>query len=214
VNYELTPSRWFGFYYQTEQSFTFDDAIRLELGGGAFSIEQDIKMDLPENIGFGIADKSLMDGRLLLAVDVLYKLWDDADLWRTLYDNQWVVQTGAQYSVGRCRLRMGYAFAEDPLQHPPGVSAGGVTPPGAVAALEYVQGQLAITSQHRLTIGAGVVDVLPGVDFDLLAGGMFHDAEQLGPFTSTSIESYWVGAGITWRFGRGACECGPWGCRP
>jgi long-chain fatty acid transport protein len=218
LNYELTPCRWFGFYYQTEQSFTFDKAIRLELPGNLFSVEQDIKMDLPENIGFGIADKSLMDGRLILAVDVLYKLWDDADLWRTLYDNQWVVQTGAQYGIGRCRLRIGYAFAEDPLQHPPGISAGGVTPPGAVTALEYVQGQLAITSQHRLTIGAGVVDVLPGVDFDLMAGGMFHDAEQFGPLTSTSVESYWVGAGLTWRFGRGACQRLPvadeWGCAP
>jgi long-chain fatty acid transport protein len=39
---------------------------------------------------------------------------------------------------------------------------------------------------------------------DLMAGGMFRDTEQLGNFTTTSVESYWIGVGLTWRFGRGA----------
>jgi long-chain fatty acid transport protein len=63
---------------------------------------------------------------------------------------------------------------------------------------------LAITSPHRISAGIGVQDVLPGVDFDTFAGGMFHDFEQLGPFTSSSIESYWVGLGLTWRCGEAA----------
>ena len=58
-------------------------------------------------------------------------------------------------------------------------------------------------------VGVGVADVLPGIDLDLMAGGMFRDSEQLGDFTTTSIEGYWIGLGMTWRFGRGACECLP-----
>ena len=46
---------------------------------------------------------------------------------------------------------------------------------------------------------------MPGVDLDIMGGGMFRDSEQLGPFTNTSIESYWVGLGLTWRFDRGSC---------
>jgi len=72
--------------------------------------------------------------------------------------------------------------------------------------VRYTQGLLAITSQHRISFGVGVVDVLPGTDLDLMAGGMFRDTEQLGNFTTTSIESYWIGVGLTWRFGRGACD--------
>jgi long-chain fatty acid transport protein len=30
---------------------------------------------------------------------------------------------------------------------------------------------------------------------------MFSDTEQLGDFTQTSIASYWVGVGLTLRFG-------------
>jgi long-chain fatty acid transport protein len=71
--------------------------------------------------------------------------------------------------------------------------------------VRYVQGQFAAVSQHRLTGGVGVLDVLPGMDFDLFAGGMFEGTDQFAG-TIASVESYWLGAGITWRFGRGACE--------
>jgi long-chain fatty acid transport protein len=72
--------------------------------------------------------------------------------------------------------------------------------------VRYTQGLLAFTSQHRISGGVGVVDVLPGVDLDVMAGGMFFDEEQLGPFTTTSVLGYWAGLGLTWRFNRGSCE--------
>jgi long-chain fatty acid transport protein len=163
-------------------------------------------MDLPQNIGYGVANSALLDGCLLLGVDVVYKLWDEADLYRAIYDNQWVVQVGAQLTRDRYRLRAGYVWAENPIDQTPGTNLGGVVQPGALPAVRYTQGLLAITSQHRISFGIGVADVLPGIDMDLMAGGMFRDSEQLGNFTTTSIESYWIGVGMTWRFGRGACE--------
>ena len=39
-----------------------------------------------------------------------------------------------------------------------------------------------------------------------VAGGMLRESQQYGAITSSNLESYWIGAGITWRFGRGACE--------
>ncbi|MGN6546863.1 MAG: hypothetical protein ACTHK7_17545 [Aureliella sp.] len=148
-----------------------------------------------------MANTALLDGRLLIGADVLYKLWDEADLYRALYDNQWVVQFGTQYSRGRLRLRSGYVWAENPLDDTPGPNIGGVVQSGGLAAVRYSQALMAITSQHRMTLGVGVVDVMPGIDFDLHGGGMFRDSQQLGDFTSTSIASYWLGFGLTWRFG-------------
>jgi long-chain fatty acid transport protein len=162
-------------------------------------------MDLPQNIGLGVANTALMDGCLLVGIDVLYKLWNQAALYDAVYDNQWVVQVGAQYTRGRCRLRVGYAWAQNPIDDTPGNNIGGVIQPGDLAAVRYTQGLLAITSQHRISGGVGIVDVLPGIDMDLMAGGMFRDEEQLGDSTTTSIESYWIGLGLTWRFGRGSC---------
>jgi hypothetical protein len=91
-------------------------------------------MDLPQNIGVGVANRSLMDGRLLVGVDVLYKLWDETDLYGVVYNNQWVVQVGGQYSVGRWRLRGGYAWAQNPIDpNPVNLNIGGVPLPNLPA---------------------------------------------------------------------------------
>ncbi len=203
ANYRLTDCTTLGAYYQTKQSFRFDNAFKFSLG--PVEVARDIHMDLPQNIGFGVANRSLMDGRLLVGVDVLYKLWDGTDLYGVVYNNQWVVQVGTQYSVGRWRLRGGYAWAQNPIDpNPVNLNIGGInvqTPAG----VSYTQGLVAVTCQHRLSGGVGIVDVLPGIDLDFMAGGMFPDTQQLGNFTTTSVQSYWLGVGLTWRFGRGAC---------
>ena len=196
LNYLVSDCTTAGIYYQTEQSFRFDNAVRFAAGPIL-----DVNMDLPQNVGFGLANSSLMDGRLLLAADVLYKNWDNADLYKAIYNDQWVLQLGTQYSLGNYRLRSGYVYAENPIDPTPINNIGGVFPPGGPPSVRYTQGLLAVTSQHRISCGVGAVDVLPGIDMDLLAGGMFRDSQQLGPSTSTSIESYWFGFGLTWRFG-------------
>ena len=150
LNYDLGCRSTFGVYYQTEQSYNFDNAIRLQLPGGGFGVFQDIDLELPRNIGIGYANESLMDGRLLLAVDVLYKNWSDTDLFGALYDNQWAFLLGTQYAMNdRIRLRLGYVYAENIMLANPGNSAGGITPPGAQAAIQYIQAQFPAMNQHR-----------------------------------------------------------------
>ena len=93
ADYKLTDRTTVGVYYQTEQAFRFKDAILFDFVPG--DVARDVHMDLPQNIGFGVANRSLADGRLLLATDVLYKLWNRTSLFGAVYDNQWVVQVGA-----------------------------------------------------------------------------------------------------------------------
>jgi long-chain fatty acid transport protein len=204
ANYRVDPFTTLGAYYQTAQSFTFRNAFLVQSTPG--ELATDVNMQLPQNIGVGFANNELLNGSLLIGVDVLYKLWDEADLYRAVYDNQLVVQFGSQLSRGRYRFRAGYAWAENPLAEDPGLNLGGVIQPGGIPAVRYSQGLLAVTSQHRMSLGIGVVDALPGIDFDLLGGGMFPDEQQIGDFTTTSIESYWLGFGMTWRFNRGSCS--------
>jgi long-chain fatty acid transport protein len=201
-NLDLTETTTIGGYYQTEQQFHFDNAVLIDPGPTQTNF--DVDMDLPQNIGIGVANNSLMDGQLLLAVDVLHKLWDEAAMYSAVYDNQWVVQCGTQYTTGRYKLRAGYVWAENPIDQTPGNNIGGVIQPGDFAAVRYTQALLAVTGQHRISGGVGIADVLPRVDADIMAGGMFDSTEQLGDFTQSSIVSYWVGLGLTWRFGAGA----------
>ncbi len=204
TNYKLNDCNTLGGYYQTKQNFVFDNAFVLNPGPN--QITQDVKLDLPENLGLGLANTALMDGKLLLGVDLLYKLWENADTFKAIYNNQLAVQLGSQLSVGKYRFRSGYVWADNPIDQTPGSNIGGVIQPGDIRAVRYTQGLLAVTSQHRISGGVGIQDVLPGIDMDMMAGGMFRSSEQLGDFTSTSIASYWIGGGLTWRFGRGSCN--------
>jgi long-chain fatty acid transport protein len=189
-----------GIFYQTQQKFNFDNAVIFDFP--MTTNIQDIDMDLPDNIGFGIANNSLVDGRLLLAVDVLFKQWENAAFWDVFFENQWVFQAGAQYEASSgCRLRCGYVYAENPTRPPPGVNPGVVLPPAVAAGISYVQSQVTLYNRHRFTFGFGMQDVLPGVDMDLFAGFMPRASQSFGTSTSTSIESYWLGTGLTWRFG-------------
>ena len=201
LNYDLGCDTSVGCYWQSLKSFTFDDAVVFRDG-----TTSDLKFAHPENLGLGIANSSLCNGRLLLAMDVLYKQHSKADFLRAIYNDQWVYQFGAQYSVTpRLRLRAGYSYNENPMRAAVLDSVGGVTLPDGVPAVRYIQGQFAAIGQHHLTGGVGLRDVLPGLDMDLMAGGMFEAEDQFAG-TIASVESYWIGTGITWRFGRGSCE--------
>lgn len=202
VNYALYPETNVGGYWQTKKHFRFDDAV-VFAGGNSF----DLLFDHPETMGIGIADKSLMGGDLLIAMDVLFKRYSDADFLGAVYDDQWVYQTGLQYTVGpKLKLRCGYSYNTNPMSDAAVTSIGGVPIPDGIPGLRYIQGQFAAISQHHLTGGVGVANVLPGLDMDLLAGGMFEQSDQFAS-TIASVESYWVGTYLTWHF-CGAKEVG------
>jgi long-chain fatty acid transport protein len=195
AQYKLYDLTNVGIYWQSKKHFNFDDAV--VFNGVAYNL----KFDHPENVGIGFADKSLMDGRLLLAMDVVYKQYSDADFLKALYKNQWVYQFGSQYEVNsKLKLRCGYSYNTNPMRDAAVTSIGGIPVPDGIPGLRYIQGQFAAVSQHFLTGGVGVSDVLPGIDFDIFAGGMFENSDQFAS-TIASVESYWVGSYLTWHFG-------------
>ena len=133
-----------------------------------------------------------------LAADVLYLMWDTADFWKNQYRNQWILQLGMQYEVNdHFKIRAGYDFAENPIDDNVGTT--GSADENAIA--KYTQAQFGVINENRFTFGVGAVDVLPGLDFDLFAGGMPRVSHNFGPSTIVNLESYWIGAGLTWRFG-------------
>ena len=77
------------------------------------------------------------------------------------------------------------------------------------ASSSEIGGEAVKAQQHRITGGIGIQDVLPGIDVDLFAGGMFRNTQTFGT-TTASLTGYWIGFATTWHFGRGACEYGDW----
>jgi long-chain fatty acid transport protein len=200
IDYELGDATWLGAYYQSTQAFRFENEAIL------FSERRprDVDMGLPQQVGMGIANESLLDGRLLVAADALYLDWRSAALFQNIYRGQWVMQLGTQYrATDRVKLRLGYALAQNPIDPTVGTRVAAIDVPGGVPAVKYLQAQFAIINEHRMAAGIGVTDFLMrGLDLDAFAGGMFPAGESLGDATYVSVESYWIGLGFTWHFDR------------
>ena len=197
IDYSVSDATRLGAYYRSTQAFRFHDEV-IPIGRAA---PLDVDIGLPQMVGIGISNESLLDGRLLLAADALYLDWDSAAFFGGIYSAQWVLQLGTQLqATERVRLRMGYAYAGNPIDVHDADAAGPGPIPGTTAAERYVQAQYAIVNPHRLTAGYGYADVLPGLDFDAFAGGMFPATAYLGSSTRLDAASWWIGLGLTWRF--------------
>lgn len=198
--YDVMDATTIGGFWHTEQKHTFDDFIRFGPPGSAF---QDLSISLPNVYGLGIANESLMDGRLLVAADFSYLAWSDTDFFGAIWEDQFAFQTGMQYTTCRgIKFRTGYAYAEDASRNTVAPTIGGISPQ---ATVDYLQALFPNINKHRISGGIGMKDVLPGVDIDLFAGGMFNESHDFGD-TAVAAESYWVGFGTSWRFRRGGCK--------
>ena len=196
--YDFDRCTTIGAFWKTEEKHRYEDFIQI-IPNTPF---QDVRLSLPNMFGVGIANESLMNGQFLLAVDLLYLDWENTDFFSSLWDSQLVVQAGVQYTVSRrCKLRFGYTFAENATREIVLDDIGGVINP--TPAANYIQALFPNFNEHRISGGIGLTDVLPGVDMNLFAGGMFEESGTFG-LTSASVASYWVGFGTTWRFGRGS----------
>ncbi len=200
VGYELNECNTLAFCYQTKEAFQFPNAVFVN---GAY---RDLRLDQPETLGFGIANRGLMGGNLLLAADVYYKLWEDAAGYSDIFVNQWAFAFGAQLTHGRLKYRAGYSYNTNPVNHNAGSSFSGM--PILQDRLYLLQAsETAIINQHRLTGGIGLADFMfRGMDLDVFAGGLFKASDEFGPNTSSSVAVYYIGLGLTWRFGA-ACGC-------
>ena len=198
ANYQVTQFTSVGAYWQTKKHLNFEDALLLPVLGTA----RDISFEHPSNVVFGIANNRLMDGRLLLATDIVFKQYSNADTLRAIYRDQWAFQFGAQYSATpKTALRLGYVYAQNPMKAAQLEGFGGNLLPDGIPAVRYVQGQFAAITEHRITCGVGVKDLRPGMDVDLFAGYGFDADDQFAATSVSLTGNYWVGFGSTWHFG-------------
>jgi long-chain fatty acid transport protein len=174
--------------------FTFPNAVRFRDAYNDLSVSQ------PETVGLGVANRSLMDGNLLLAADVYYKLWENAPLWEDVFVNQWAFAVGAQLTRDKLKYRLGYSYNTNPLNHSVGDNLDGF-PVGQSAVQLFQAASTATISQHRITAGIGRQGFLvPSLDLDLFAGGLLNAHDEFGD-SQASVAIYYVGTGLTWRYG-------------
>jgi long-chain fatty acid transport protein len=159
-----------------------------------------MKVDQPDTFGLGLANRSLMNGDLLVAMDVYYKLWEDADLWQDAFLNQWAVAVGTQLTRGKMKYRLGYSYNSNLINHSVGDQLDGIGIGRDFVQL-YQAAAVPLVNQHRITGGFGRQDLLfDGLDLDLFAGGLLPTTSDFGTHTSASLGLYYIGLGLTWRY--------------
>ncbi len=202
-----------GAFYQTKQKHEYDDIVEISPG-----IYESPDIAQPANIGIGIANNSLMGGNLLLMADIMYKLWEDADFWEDLYENQWVFAMGAQLTNGNWEYRIGYGYADDPTKEDASAPIGPLTQvnssvgiiPLSDPVVQYLQAtQTEVIYKHRLTAGLGYSGFLgmPELDLDTHVGWQFEEERDYGTgslssggHTRAEVYSWHAGFALTWKF--------------
>ena len=123
---DIVPGTRLGLFYMTELQHVFDDMVAvpdfevdtsdaLEGYGRQGKVRYaSVPIEEPRTIGIGISNETFMDGNLLVAADVMWKNWADADFWGDVYEDQWIYSVGAQMKMGNWRFRGGYGYADDP----------------------------------------------------------------------------------------------------
>jgi hypothetical protein len=126
MTYKLPHHTQVGMFYHSELRQDFDDIIQTSPSlGGALTIANDgefqsLNIEQPRTLGIGISNEMLMDGNLLLAADIMYKNWGNANFWKDIYKDQWIFSMGAQLTDGPWEWRAGYGYADDPTREKTG----------------------------------------------------------------------------------------------
>jgi long-chain fatty acid transport protein len=201
ATYETGPTT-LGAYYRSPLSIKYDNMVQYAPNGyHSPTFEQ------PQELGFGIANESLMGGDLLLAADLVWKDWSGAESYQDLYDDQYVYAIGAQYSTGPYRFRAGYTHADSPIKSNVGSNVGsitsllvgGMTVPMNPALTQYVQATNAeVIWEDQVSLGFGM-DLTKTIMLDAHTSYALKRDEQIGA-TSVDAGAWQAGIAFTWRF--------------
>ncbi|MHB1085125.1 MAG: OmpP1/FadL family transporter [Thiobacillus sp.] len=201
ANYHLGPTN-VGAYYRSKLSIKYKDVVNYN--SNAF---WDLTVEQPEELAMGLSDSSLLDGKLLLAADVIWKNWEGAKFYKDIYENQTIVALGAQLTQGKAKWRVGYSHVNGPMKSNVGSNVGEATSLGYNGAnipltpslVQYLQATNAeVIWQDQVTAGFGY-ELNKNIRMDTHVGVALSRDETIGN-TSVDAKAWQVGAGLTWNF--------------
>jgi len=167
---------------------------------------QDLTIQNPTEVILGVAfDNVIMPG-LLVEADAVWKNWSDAQTFQDVFEDQWLLNIGAQYKTGDWTYRTGYSYAQDILSDKPNNTLGGLdglgtiplggTPLAALSVdvIELVQMSLVpVIWKHTLTAGVGY-QITDAVSVDGFVSYAFAETETRSPATIDALAPVLLGA--------------------
>lgn len=191
-----------GAYYRSKLSIKYKDVVNY--ASNAF---WDLTVEQPEEVAMGVSNSSLLDGKLLLAADVIWKNWEGAKFYQDIYKNQTVVALGAQLTQGKAKWRVGYSRVNSPIKSSVGSNVGEATSlsyngtnipltPSLVSYLQATNAEVIWTDQ--VTLGLGY-ELTKNIQMDTHVGTALSRDETIGN-TKVNAKAWQISAGLTWKF--------------
>jgi long-chain fatty acid transport protein len=170
-------------------------------GGGAVAGNsangwQHLDVEQPLEVIAGVALEDVIAPNLLVELDVVWKNWSEADAYEYAYEDQFLVNLGAQYVMGDWSFRAGYSWAEEILKDTPESTLGQLTGLGnlplgeGAAALDVATGLGIVEPLAVDFIEIVQMSLLPVIfehSFTAGAGYNFTDAVSVNGFVSYSL---------------------------
>lgn len=203
--------------YKSSVKYKFDNVISTTVGGP--QVYQRLELQQPQEVVFGVALRDIAP-ELSLAFDVVWKNWENADAYKDVFKNQWLILVGGQYVVAEIlSLRLGYSYSTPVLRGTPNNAIDGLTGLGTIpfgdagepfssALMSIVQtGLTPVVWQHNITVGGGV-QVTDKVSLDAYFSFSIPNEVSRSPaelsdflgapvvYTSDMKLALWVGAGV------------------
>jgi len=185
-------------------------------------------LETPLKVALGAAVN--VTPNLLVEADAVWRDWSSTDALSDVFEDQWTISLGAQYTMGALKLRAGYQYAEDLMRGNPGGTLGGLAGLGTLPLntaitlpvlsnvlaandiVKLVQATLLpVAWKHTWTAGLGYA-FSPNVSLDLHAAvAMKDDITRTGGATGAAggeligthkaeLKGYAVGAGLNFKF--------------
>lgn len=191
-----------GAYYRSPLAIEYENMVQY-----ADSDFHSPTFEQPQEFAVGFAHSGLVNGHLMLAADLILKDWESADAYKDLYENQTIIQLGAQYATGDLKWRLGFIHTDSPIKADvrsqvgdiDSLLIGSATVPMNPVLTQYVQATNAeVIWEDQLTLGAGWA-ITPKLTLDGHVNVALEREETIGA-TKVEAGAWQMGAALTWRF--------------
>ncbi len=190
---------------------TYNSELELDFGEvteTAPRVFNDIELEQPQEVIFGFSTTPSLWPNLLIETNVIWKNWDNASGYDDVWEDNYTLAVGGQYTRGDWKFRLGYSYASDLQKDNVGSSLAGITTlnvpglgvvPVSPPLLQFIQATLTQPFwQQQLSGGFGYA-LNDSIQFDLQVGYAFDGERTIGG-TSIDVNEFQAGFGFSWLF--------------
>ncbi len=170
ATYAVNPEWTLSTSVKSPLSYNYHSILSTSING--YNQYQNAQVDQPLEVQWGFSNTSIKN--LLLEADVLWKNWSNANLYKDVWQDQFLAILGGQYRLDNWSFRAGYSYATPILQSSPNGTISGFKGIGTLPFNTQVPGVLNSNDLVRVV----QTTLAPVIWQNTLTGGLGYNFTQ------------------------------------